>query len=140
MDNHHKADHLDGAIVHVNQRDVTVLCASRGPLDKLDAYKRRMGWRFNWVSSLGSDFNFDFEVSSSSGESPGLSAFVLEDGVVYHTYSTHSRGLEVLDGAYHLLDRAPKGRAEDDSLPHPGMWWRRHDEYGPSSPAFAERS
>lgn len=123
------ADHLDGGIPHVNQRDVTVLCASRGPLVALDAYRRRMGWKFDWVSSLGSDFNFDFEVSSEAGESPGLSAFVLEDGVVHHTYSTHARGLEVFDGAYHLLDRAPKGRDEDESLPHPGMWWRRHDEY-----------
>lgn len=123
------ADHLDGAIVHVNQRDVTVLCVSRATLEQLDAYKRRMGWRFDWVSSLGSDFNFDFDVSSDTGESPGLSAFVLEDEVVYHTYSTFNRGLEILDGAYQLLDRAPRGRNEDESLPHPGSWWRRHDEY-----------
>jgi predicted dithiol-disulfide oxidoreductase (DUF899 family) len=122
------ADHLDGAIVHVNQRDVTVLCASRAPIERLQAYKRRMGWKFDWVSSLGSDFNFDFGVSSEDGESPGLSAFALEGGIVYHTYSSYDRGLEALDGAYHLLDRAPKGRHED-GLPSPGAWWRRHDEY-----------
>jgi predicted dithiol-disulfide oxidoreductase (DUF899 family) len=122
------ADHLDGAIVHVNQRDVTVLCASRAPIERLQTYKRRMGWKFDWVSSLGSDFNFDFGVSSEDGESPGLSAFALEGGIVYHTYSSYDRGLEALDGAYHLLDRAPKGRHED-GLPSPGAWWRRHDEY-----------
>ena len=122
------ADHLDGAIVHVNQRDVTVLCASRAPIERLQAYKRRMGWKFDWVSSLGSDFNFDFGVSSEDGESPGLSAFALEGGIVYHTYSSYDRGLEALDGAYHLLDRAPKGR-DEDGLPSPGTWWRRHDEY-----------
>jgi predicted dithiol-disulfide oxidoreductase (DUF899 family) len=122
------ADHLDGAIVHVNQRDVTVLCASRAPIERLQAYKRRMGWKFDWVSSLGSDFNFDFGVSSEDGESPGLSAFALEGGIVYHTYSSYDRGLEALDGAYHLLDRAPKGR-DEDGLPSPGAWWRRHDEY-----------
>jgi predicted dithiol-disulfide oxidoreductase (DUF899 family) len=123
------ADHLDGGMAHVNAKDVTVVVASRGPLERLDAYKERMGWQFPWVSSLGSDFNFDFDVSSERGESPGLSAFALEDRVVYHTYSLYDRGLEVFDGAYHLLDRAPKGRDEDETLPHPGMWWRRHDEY-----------
>jgi predicted dithiol-disulfide oxidoreductase (DUF899 family) len=122
------ADHVDGAIVHVNARDVTMVFASRAPFERLQAYKRRMGWSFDWVSTLGSDFNFDFGVSSDAGENAGLSAFALEDGVVYHTYSTYDRGLEILDGAYHLLDRAPKGRDEDD-LPHPAAWWRRHDEY-----------
>jgi predicted dithiol-disulfide oxidoreductase (DUF899 family) len=139
------ADHLDGAIPHVNARDISVVCVSRGPLERLNAYRERMGWRFDWVSSAGSDFNFDFGVSSTEerpatgtygfeevtkpfGEAPALSAFVLQDGVVYHTYSTYSRGLEVFDGAYHLIDRSPKGRQEE-GLPHPGAWWRRHDEY-----------
>jgi predicted dithiol-disulfide oxidoreductase (DUF899 family) len=124
------ADHLDGAIPHVNARDVTMLCASRAPLERLQAYKRRMGWKFPWVSSLGSEFNFDFGVSfteeqQANGaeynfrwvddpgkEAPGLSAFALEDGVVYHTYSAYARGTDILDGAYVLLDRAPKGRDE----------------------------
>jgi predicted dithiol-disulfide oxidoreductase (DUF899 family) len=104
-----------------------------------------MGWNFRWVSSLGSDFNFDFGVSiteeqRSSGaefrwvdkpydeELPGLSAFALEDGVVYHTYSCYARGLDAVNGAYQLLDRAPKGRDEDD-LPWTMAWVRRHDQY-----------
>jgi predicted dithiol-disulfide oxidoreductase (DUF899 family) len=107
-----------------------MLCASRAPLERLQAYKRRMGWKFPWVSSLGSEFNFDFGVSfteeqQANGaeynfrwvddpgkEAPGLSAFALEDGVVYHTYSAYARGTDILDGAYVLLDRAPKGRDE----------------------------
>ena len=138
-------DNLDGAIPHVNANDLSVVVVSRGPLEKLNAYKERMGWEFEWVSSEGSDFNFDFGVSSTEerpatgtynfeptstpfGEAPGLSAFALEDGVVYHTYSSYARGLEALDIQYRLLDRAPKGRQEDD-LPHPGAWWRRRDEY-----------
>jgi predicted dithiol-disulfide oxidoreductase (DUF899 family) len=138
-------DNLDGAIPHVNANDLSVVVVSRGPLEKLNAYRERMGWEFDWVSSEGSDFNFDFGVSSTEeqpatgtynfeeittpfGEGPGLSAFALEDGVVYHAYSSYARGLEVLDMQYSLLDRAPKGRQEDD-LPHPGAWWRRHDEY-----------
>lgn len=139
------ADHLDAAIAHVNQRDVTVVCASRAPLEKLQAYRRRMGWSFNWVSSYRSDFNFDFGVSfteeqrrdgadagylgwidSPGEERPDLSAFALADGVVHHTYS--GAGRDDLLGAYRLLDRAPHGRGEDD-LPAPYMWWRRHDEY-----------
>jgi predicted dithiol-disulfide oxidoreductase (DUF899 family) len=150
------ADTFDGAVVHLNARDVTFLCASRAPLEKLQAYKRRMGWQFPWISTLGSDFNFDFdvshteeqvapflesdvgptitEISAACGtdpagyltEEPGLSAFVLSDGVVYHTYSTYGRGLEVMLGFYPLLDRAPKGRNEGDP---PKFWIRRHDEY-----------
>jgi predicted dithiol-disulfide oxidoreductase (DUF899 family) len=139
---------------------------SQAPLAKLQAYKRRMGWTFPWASSLGSDFNFDFNVSITeeqqregdveynyrhSGhaldttpvpppvaqfaatcgtdaatfrrERPGMSAFALESGVVYHVYSTYARGLDGLWGMYQWLDRAPKGRNEA------GVWWRRHDEY-----------
>ena len=164
------ADTFDGAVVHLNARDVTFLCASRAPLEKLQAYKRRMGWSFPWVSSLGSDFNFDFGVSVTEEqqrgeveynyrsirptaileagvdnaefqalaaavgtdlqgyltELPGLSAFALEDGVVYHTYSTYARGGEFVLGYYPFLDRAPKGRNEGDP---PENWIRRHDEY-----------
>ena len=162
------ADGFDGSVVHLANHDVTLSAVSRAPLAKLQAYKRRMGWTFPWASSLGSDFNFDFNVSVHRGatarggrriqlparggvrsraigrgkpraaefaamtgtdvatytrERPGMSAFVLEDGVVYHTYSAYARGLDGLWGMYQWLDRAPKGRNET------GVWWRRHDEY-----------
>ena len=142
------ADHFDGGMVHLNQRDVTFVCVSRAPLAKLNAYKRRMGWDFTWVSSLGSNFNYDFGVSftpeqRASGaeylfewvdgpgdEFPGLSSFALEDGVVYHVYSTGDRGTDVFNTFYQLLDRAPKGRDEEALLRGEGeWWWRRHDEY-----------
>jgi predicted dithiol-disulfide oxidoreductase (DUF899 family) len=154
------ADSVNGVLEHLNARDVTMLYVSRAPLEKLQAYKRRMGWRFPWVSSAGSDFNFDFGVSrteeqtregtkpmieagtppilshlaSATGtdvvgylsEGPGVSAFVLDEGTVYHTYSTTARGLEFLMGYYPILDRAPKGRDEDGASQ---LWIRRHDEY-----------
>jgi predicted dithiol-disulfide oxidoreductase (DUF899 family) len=167
------ADGFDGFAVHLANHDVTLSAVSRAPLAKLEAYKRRMGWTFPWVSSHGDDFNFDFNVSiteeqqreggveynyrrgdhpltaaqvpepvarfaASCGtdgrtymrDRPGMSAFAIEDGVVYHTYSTYARGLDGLWGAYQWLDRAPKGRNET------GIWWRRHDEYDkPSLPA-----
>jgi predicted dithiol-disulfide oxidoreductase (DUF899 family) len=145
------ADHVDGAVIHLNHRDVTFVAASRAPLENLNAYKRRMGWSFPWVSCYGSDFNIDFalfteeERRTGAGlnfgtprradillapaapdgvELHGLSAFALEDGVVYHTYSTYDRGTDVLHGTWQLLDRAPKGRGEDFE-----DWPRRHDEY-----------
>jgi predicted dithiol-disulfide oxidoreductase (DUF899 family) len=150
------ADTFDGAVAHLNARDVTFLCVSRAPLERLHAYRRRMGWSFPWVSSLGTDFNFDFEVSATEEqlapflegdippvvaqmatacgtdpagyvtEAPGLSAFALSDGVVHRTYSTYTRGLEIMLGFYPLLDRVPKGRNEGDSTE---FWIRRHDEY-----------
>jgi predicted dithiol-disulfide oxidoreductase (DUF899 family) len=140
-------DHLDGAIVHLAARDVTMLAVSRAPLKKITAFKRRMGWRFKWVSSHGSDFNFDYHVSFTkeeekknkvnynyttgefmSDELPGLSVFCKdESGDVFHTYSTYGRGLDQLVGAYNFLDLVPKGRDED---PDSTMSWvRRHDEY-----------
>jgi predicted dithiol-disulfide oxidoreductase (DUF899 family) len=161
------ADGFDGNVVHLANQDVTLGAVSRAPLAKLQAYKQRMGWSFPWASSLGADFNFDFNVSftkeqqrdgveynyrrggfvmdatpvpkpvaefaAMSGtdaatytrERPGMSAFVLEDGVVYHAYSTYARGVDGLWGMYQWLDRAPKGRNET------GVWWRRHDEYEP---------
>ncbi len=142
------ADGYDGFIVHLAQRDVTMVAVSRAPLDKLDAYKRRMGWRFKWVSSLGSDFNRDFQVSFSpeemasgemtynyetrgfpADEAPGVSVFARnEAGEIFHTYSCYARGLDMLNGAYHYLDLVPKGRDEDD-LPHSMAWVRRHDQY-----------
>jgi predicted dithiol-disulfide oxidoreductase (DUF899 family) len=154
------ADTFDGAVAHLNARDVTFLCVSRAPLERLRAYKERMGWSFPWVSSSGTDFNFDYDVSHTEeqlapflsadlgpvpllaeacgtdaagylAEGPGLSAFALSDGVVHHTYSTYARGLEVLMGFYPLLDRAPKGRNEGDP---PEVWMRRHDEYDAAEP------
>jgi predicted dithiol-disulfide oxidoreductase (DUF899 family) len=151
------ADTFDGAVTHLGARDVTFLCVSRAPLEKLQTYKRRMGWSHPWVSSEGSEFNFDFGASHTDeelrpflegdvgstvaqlaaqcgtdpagylAEGPVLSAFALEEAVVYHTYSTSARGLEVMMGYYGLLDRAPKGRDEGDP---PEFWIRRHDEYG----------
>jgi predicted dithiol-disulfide oxidoreductase (DUF899 family) len=140
------ANHFDGAVVHLNHRDVTFLCASRSPLETLNAYKRRMGWSFPWVSSGGTDFNLDFslfteeqrragtgynfgtprhaDLSYDDEEMMGLSVFALEDGVVYHTYSTFDRGTDVLNLTWQLLDRAPQGRGEDFS-----DWPRKHDEY-----------
>jgi len=158
------ADAVNGVLPHLHARDVTMLYVSRAPLERLQAYKRRMGWSFPWVSSADSDFNFDFGVSytdeqvregmgamlegdappilshnaSASGtdvagylsEGPGMSAFALADGAVYHTYSTHARGLEFLMGYYLTLDRAPMGRNEGDSFQ---LWIRRHDEYEPAT-------
>ncbi|WP_454730833.1 MULTISPECIES: DUF899 domain-containing protein [Cupriavidus] len=161
------ADGFDGFAVHLAHHDVTLAAVSRAPLAKLLAYRRRMGWTFPWASSLGGDFNFDFNVAVTeaqqragdveynyrrgghamdaapvpepvarfaascgtdaptySRDRPGMSAFVLEDGEVYHTYSTYARGLDGLWGMYQWLDRAPRGRNET------GVWWRRHDEYG----------
>ena len=142
------ADSYDGFIVHLAQRDVTMVAVSRAPLEKLDAFKRRMGWSFKWVSSLGSDFNRDFQVSFTpeemakgemtynyetrgfpADEAPGVSVFARnEDGEIFHTYSCYARGLDMLNGAYHYLDLMPKGRDEDD-LPYSMAWVRRHDEY-----------
>jgi predicted dithiol-disulfide oxidoreductase (DUF899 family) len=150
------ADSIDGDVAHLRARDVTMICVSRAPLEKLQAYKERMGWRFDWASSYGSDFNFDVGFSYTDEEvrsfieggpppvidgvaamcgtdpagymteSPGLSAFALSDGIVYQTYATTDRGVEPLMGYYGLLDRAPKGRNEGDP---PEFWFRRHDEY-----------
>jgi predicted dithiol-disulfide oxidoreductase (DUF899 family) len=110
------ADGFDGSVVHLANHDVTLSVVSRAPLAKLQAYKRRLGWTFPWASASGSDFNFDFNVSFTERQQ-------LEDGVVYHAYSTYARGLDGLWGMYQWLDRAPKGRNET------GAWWRRHDEY-----------
>jgi predicted dithiol-disulfide oxidoreductase (DUF899 family) len=146
------ADHFDGALVHLNNHDVTFICASRATLEEVNAYKQRMGWRFPWVSSAGTSFNTDFglytDEQRSSGrgynfgsprrdgldlnesEMMGLSAFALEDGVVYHTYSAFDRGTDVLAGTWQLLDRTPRGRFEAPTEGESsGDWPRRHDEY-----------
>jgi len=139
------ADGFDRVVVHLNHRDVTMVCASRAPLDRLEAFKQRIGWTFQWVSSLRNDLNYDYGVSfpeerraagakhnftqePSGEEHAGLSAFALRDGIVYHTYSCYGRGLEAFNTGYQLLDRAPKGRDEDD-LPFKIAWLRRRDEY-----------
>jgi len=141
------ADHFDGAIVHLAHRDVTFVVVSRAPLAEIEAYKNRMGWKFKWVSSHGTDFNFDFHVSFTpeqkasgeynyvnsgfpSEEAPGLSTFIRDGGAVYHTYSTYARGLDILIGAYNLLDLVPKGR-DEASLSRTMAWVKRHDEYAP---------
>ncbi len=167
------ADGFNGFAIHLEHHDVAMIAVSRAPMAALQTYKRRMGWTFTWVSSLDSDFNYDFNTSfteeqqrsgsidynyrsldTTSGsedrqgrpranldfsaefaamtgtdvptytrEAPGMSAFALSDGVVYHTYSTYARGLDTLWGMYQWLDRAPKGRNET------GPWFRRRDEY-----------
>jgi predicted dithiol-disulfide oxidoreductase (DUF899 family) len=141
------ADHLDGTLPHLNHHDVTLIVASRAPLAKIQAYQRRMGWGFPWVSAFESDFNRDFHVSftpedlagetvtynfedqpaaQGNDELPGLSAFYRdEDGQVFHTYSTYARGAEELLGTLMILDRAPLGRNEDGAM----GFVRRHDEY-----------
>ena len=161
------ADGFNGFVVHLEHHDVAFTAVSRAPIAAIQAYKRRMGWTFPWASSLGGDFNFDFNVSVTeeqqrrgvvsynyrsldvtpvleagrqgpvaefaamtgtdpatyTREAPGMSAFALEDGAVYHTYSAYARGLDALWGMYQWLDRAPKGRNET------GIWFRRRDEY-----------
>jgi predicted dithiol-disulfide oxidoreductase (DUF899 family) len=140
------ADHFDGALPHLHGRDVTLVCASIAPLERLQAYKERMGWAFPWVSSLGSDFSYDFgaafteeqqregaeynfqHVEEAEPQKEGLSAFAIDGGAVYHTYSTYARGVEALMGTYHILDLTPRGRDEDAVEPG-NLWWRRHDEH-----------
>ena len=142
------ADNFNGVIVHLNHRDVSMIAVSSAPLKQLEAYKKRMGWNFKWVSSIETDFNYDYRVSftpeeletadfnynfdtrkSFGLESPGISVFNKdENGNVFHTYSCYARGLDMLNGAYHLLDLVPKGRDETE-LPHPQAWVRRHDKY-----------
>lgn len=142
------ADHSDGAIVHLAQRDVTLLAVSRASLAEIECFRRRMGWKFDWVSSAGSDFNHDFGVSFTpeeratgavdynytrqpfpSEEAPGISVFIKDDaGRVFHTYSTYGRGVEVMMGTYALLDLTPRGR-DEDSLAHTMEWVRHHDRY-----------
>lgn len=141
------ADHLDGMLPHLGHHDVTLTAVSRAPLAEIDAYRRRMAWRFPWVSSHGEDFNHDFHVSftpeqlakgqvgynfetidaaHANDELPGLSAFFRnDDGQVFHTYSSYARGPEELIGTLMLLDRAPLGRNERTTMD----WVRRHDEY-----------
>jgi predicted dithiol-disulfide oxidoreductase (DUF899 family) len=142
-------DHVDGGLVHLSQRDVSFVAVSRAPLAQITAFKQRMGWTLPWVSSFGSDFNWDFRVSFTPedvaagratynygtmsfpiDEAPGFSVFYKNGDDVYHTYSTFGRGGEPLIGMYSLLDMVPKGRDEQD-LPHTMAWLRHHDRYEP---------
>ena len=143
------ADNFNDIVIHLNHRDINLVAASRAPLDKLDAYKKRMGWSLKWVSSYGGDFNYDYHVSMSadekqkggmlynyrqyekfsSEEAPGISVFYKdEQGDVFHTYSSYARGLDMLNGAYHYMDLVPKGR-DEDALSWTMAWLQRHDQY-----------
>ena len=142
------ADHHDGMIAHLANRDVTLLAVSRAPLADIERFRQRMGWGFKWVSSQANDFNYDFDVSFTpeqqakgevyynfglrrfpTEEAPGVSVFYKDDaGDVFHTYSTYGRGVEVMMGTYNLLDLVPKGRGERD-VGHKMEWVRHHDRY-----------
>lgn len=142
------ADNYNGIVVHLNHRDVTLVAVAKATLEQIDAFKKRMGWSFKWVSSFGNDFNRDYQVSFTPEElakgemyynyqvgkfgreeAPGLSVFYKnEQGEVFHTYSCYSRGLDMVNGAYHLLDLAPKGR-DEAGLSYPQEWVRHHDRY-----------
>ena len=143
------ADNYNGVDMHLAHRDTTLLSISNTSLDNINAYKNRMGWTFDWVSSLGSDFNLDFGVTFTdeemqkgemhynyrktnfpASEGPGISVFLRdESGEVFHTYSTYARGLDMLNGAYHLLDLTPIGRNEKGEGKHIMYWLRRKDQY-----------
>lgn len=142
------ADNYHGIIVHLKNRDVTLITISKAPLKKLDAFKKRMGWSFKWVSSMDNDFNRDYHVSFTpkeletgkayynykpgtfpATEAPGISVFYKdENGEIFHTYSCYARGLDMLNGAYHYLDLVPKGR-DEAGLSYSMAWLRHHDKY-----------
>lgn len=147
------ADHIDGALPHLAARDVTFVVVSRAALAEIRAFQQRMGWRFTWVSSHGSDFNYDFHATTDEavapveynyrdkatleqlghtyhveGEQPGASVFLRNGDRVYHTYSTYGRGLDMLVGTYNYLDLVPKGR-DEDALEFTMAWVRHHDRY-----------
>jgi predicted dithiol-disulfide oxidoreductase (DUF899 family) len=143
------SDHIDGSLVHLNARDVTLVVVSRAPLPQIEAFKKRMGWRFKWVSSFANDFNYDYHVSFTkeelakgkvyynyalqefgAEEAPGASVFYKDgSGTIYHTYSGYARGGDILLGAYNYLDLTPKGR-DEDGLAFTMAWVRHHDRYG----------
>jgi predicted dithiol-disulfide oxidoreductase (DUF899 family) len=145
-----EADHIDGALVHLEHHDVTYVAISRAPLPEIEAFKKRMGWRFKWVSSYGNDFNFDYHVSFTkdelaqgevyynydmrelkSEELSGRSVFYKDaNGDIFHTYSSYARGGDILLGTYNLLDITPKGRNETGPSFDLTDWVRHHDRYG----------
>ena len=142
------SDHFDGLNIHLAHRDVTLLVVSRAPRTEIEAFQKRMGWRFPWVSSFGSDFNYDYQASfpkeqlatgkvyynyTEGGfpaeEAPGASVFAKDAaGDIFHTYSAYARGLDMLMGVYNLLDLVPKGR-DEDGLAFSMSWVRHHDRY-----------
>jgi predicted dithiol-disulfide oxidoreductase (DUF899 family) len=142
------ADGFDGTTIHMKHRDASFVAVSNAPLDEIEAYKKRMGWTFKWVSSFGTDFNRDYHVTFTEGEraagpvhynykkttfpadeAPGVSVFYRNDeGQTFHTYSCYARGLDMLNVAYQYIDLLPKGRDEDD-LPFSMGWLKRHDQY-----------
>lgn len=145
------ADHMDGANLHLAHHDVTLLAVSRAPLAEFEGFKKRMGWKFKWVSSAGCDFNFDYSASFTEeslasgrnlynfepvtelygGELPGLSVFYKDEaGDIFHTYSTYARGGDILIGAHNFLDMTPKGRNESSTM----NWVRHHDRYESAEP------
>jgi predicted dithiol-disulfide oxidoreductase (DUF899 family) len=144
------ADHIDAARQHFEHNDLSFAAVSRAPQAEIEAYKKRMGWRFQWVSSSSNDFNFDYHVSFTPDElskgsvyynfdtqeyrgreeAPGLSLFQIDGGTIYHTYSCFARGLEPLLGAYTMIDLAPKGRNENGPNHNLTDWVRHHDRYG----------
>ncbi len=143
------ADHFDGPSIHLANRDVTLAVISRAPIAEIEAFKKRMGWKFHWASSFSNDFNYDYHVSFSpeeratgkvlynyeltefpSEEGPGLSVFAKDaSGNIFHTYSSYARGLDIFVGAYNFLDHVPKGR-DEEGLAHTMAWVRHHDKYG----------
>jgi predicted dithiol-disulfide oxidoreductase (DUF899 family) len=142
------ADHFDGMRVHLAARDIHLAVVSRAPWPEIEPFQKRMEWKFPWVSSNGTDFNFDYQVSATPGtkadekvfynyemqvfpaeERPGLSAFYKDGGEIFHTYSTYARGLDILVGAYNFIDMSPLGRREQ-GLKHTMSWVRHHDKYG----------
>jgi predicted dithiol-disulfide oxidoreductase (DUF899 family) len=152
------SDHFDGALPHLAARDVSLAAVSRAPLEKIEAFRKRMGWKFPWVSSGFSDFNTDFHVSFSeeeragggvyynyqvqefpSTEAPGLSVFARDaGGTIFHTYSSFGRGVESLMGTYRMLDLVTKGR-DEDLLAFPMEWVRYHDRYETNAFADADK-
>jgi len=141
-------DSFDGITIHMAQRDTSFVAVSRATLPEIEAFKKRMGWKFKWVSSNANDFNYDYKVSFSkeditsgkpvynydtipfpSEEGPGASAFIKKNGEVFHTYSTYARGLDILLPMYNWIDMTAKGRDEADIKPHAMAWVRHHDRY-----------
>lgn len=137
------ADTYEGIVPHLAARDIALVTVSSAPLDRIEAYRERMGWTFRWVSAYGSDFNRDYHVSFAEGDSgyynykeggfsgpeaPGVSVFARDGETVYHTYSCYARGLDILNNAYHYMDLTPKGR-DETGLDFTMGWLKRHDEY-----------
>jgi predicted dithiol-disulfide oxidoreductase (DUF899 family) len=142
------SDHFDGMTVHLANRDTTLIAVSHAPIAEIEAFQKRMGWKFKWVSAFGSDFNYDYHVSFTAGEkasgkvyynyertefpadeAPGASVFAKDAaGNVFHTYSTFARGLDIMLGVYNFLDMTPKGR-DEDGLAYSMSWVRHHDRY-----------